>query len=75
MVHRHIITENIFLLIIALIAAFPIFPKLIDFMKTKMKIGEAVFVYAKTGYALILLAISTAILASGSYNPFLYFRF
>ncbi len=70
-----IITENIFLLIIALIAAFPIFPKLIDFMKTKMKIGEAVFVYAKTGYALILLAISTAILASGSYNPFLYFRF
>ncbi len=70
-----IIMENIFLLAVGLIAAFPIFPKLFDILIRKLHIGGAVTLYAKTVYALILLAVSTAMLASGSYNPFLYFRF
>ena len=70
-----IIKENIFLLIVGLIAAFPIFPKLFELIISKLKIGNAVILYAKSAYALLLLAVSTALLASGSYNPFLYFRF
>ncbi len=70
-----IIKENIFLLIVGLIAAFPIFPKLFEFIISKLKIGNAVILYAKSAYAMLLLAVSTALLASGSYNPFLYFRF
>lgn len=70
-----IIKENVFLLLTAIIAAFPIFPKIFSALKEKLKLGNAVIIYTKTAYALILLLISTAMLTSGSYNPFLYFRF
>ena len=70
-----IITENIILLAVAAIAAFPIFPKLFNAAISKLKIGNGILLYTKTAYSIFLLIISTAMLASGSYNPFLYFRF
>lgn len=70
-----IIMENIFLLAVGLVAAFPIFPKLLELLISKLKIGNAIIIYAKTAYTLVLLAVCTAMLSSGSYNPFLYFRF
>ena len=70
-----IITENVFLLTTAVLAAFPIFPKIINKISSKIKMNEGTMVYTKMIYSLFLLLISTAMLASGSYNPFLYFRF
>ncbi len=70
-----IINENIFLLALAVIAAFPIFPKICNAVIEKLKINEGIVIYIKMAYSTVLLLISTAMLASGSYNPFLYFRF
>jgi len=70
-----IISENIFLLIVALFAAFPIFPQIIKTLIEKFKIDENLLIYVKMAFSIMLLFISTAMLVSGSYNPFLYFRF
>ncbi|MBQ2882102.1 MAG: hypothetical protein IJE40_07505, partial [Clostridia bacterium] len=70
-----LITENIVLLLLALIAAFPIFPKICRILIDKLKISESLLTYVKMMYSMFLLFISTTMLASGSYNPFLYFRF
>ena len=70
-----LITENIVLLLLALIAAFPIFPKICRILIDKLKISESLLTYVKMIYSMFLLFISTTMLASGSYNPFLYFRF
>lgn len=70
-----VIEENILLLPLAAAAALPIFPKVSSFAKNKLKILNNVTVWIKTAYSAFLLFVSTAMLASGSYNPFLYFRF
>lgn len=70
-----LIRENIFLLIAALLASIPLFPSLVRLVTDKLDIKNGALTIIRTVYALILLFVSTAMLASSSYNPFLYFRF
>ncbi|MBE6895604.1 MAG: MBOAT family protein [Ruminococcaceae bacterium] len=69
-----VIKDNIVLLILALLFAFPL-PKLIFSKLGKVFNNEGVAVAAKTVFVFASLFVSTAMLAGNSYNPFLYFRF
>ena len=72
-------------LLIILIAASTMLPvKLCKIIKEKLMckynvlaggIGEQLFFWCKGIYCIIILLISIALLVSGTYNPFLYFRF
>lgn len=61
-------------LLIAGVGATPIPKKLACELKEKLK-KKAVFDIAEIAVLLALLIVSTAYLADGSFNPFLYFRF
>ena len=61
-------------LIISILAATPLFVKLKERMDANGKIRPVLDVL-EIPVLLILLIISTAYLADGSFNPFLYFRF
>ncbi len=72
-----ILRSNLFLLVVAVIFCTPIIPKLL--CKITSKMGEnssyAIGRIFKTVFAVVAIALSTAMLAGNSYNPFLYFRF
>ncbi|MBR5410832.1 MAG: MBOAT family protein [Clostridia bacterium] len=61
------------LIVICVIASTPLMKKLYEKMTSKC--GEGVLLTADTVRILGLSALSVAYLISGSYNPFLYFRF
>ena len=61
------------LIVICVIASTPLMKKLYEKMTSKC--GEGVLLTADTIRILGLSALSVAYLISGSYNPFLYFRF
>ncbi|MDO5154688.1 MAG: MBOAT family O-acyltransferase [Eubacteriales bacterium] len=63
-----------FLLVIAMVGATPL-PKRILERVCKYKAGEKVVSYIEPVWIVLLLAVATAFLVDGSYNPFLYFRF
>ncbi len=63
-----------FVLIIAIICATPLPKKLKNFLDTKKPL-QVSFNILEIPFLLLLLIISTAFLADGSFNPFLYFRF
>lgn len=59
--------------IVGIIFSFPIMPKIIDYIsKGKYKNVYGIFLIV---ICIILFMITTALLVSNSYNPFLYFRF
>lgn len=62
------------ILIIAAIGATPVMKKLIETVQ-KNKHGEKILNIAEPIVLLGLLAVCTAFLIDGSFNPFLYFRF
>ncbi len=61
------------LMAVCVIASTPLMKKLYE--KMTAKCGEGVLLTADTVRVLGLSAMSVAYLISGSYNPFLYFRF
>ncbi|MBQ3023395.1 MAG: MBOAT family protein [Clostridia bacterium] len=63
-----------FILIIAMVCATPLFVKLKEKLNTNRKIRHLMDAL-EIPLLLILLIVSTAYLADGSFNPFLYFRF
>ncbi|MBR4555054.1 MAG: MBOAT family protein [Ruminococcus sp.] len=67
------LTQNVILLVILVIASVPLFKKLGEMLRTKFTVpyGCVVEPICTAG----ILLISTAYLASNSFNPFLYFRF
>ena len=62
------------LLLLAIVGATPFPKKLID-MASQNQYAEWVLAFAEPIVLVILLAVCTAFLVDGSYNPFLYFRF
>ncbi len=69
-------THTVFLLILAA-ASVELYKKPVLYMRRKLQAcsGEAVLFWIKSGWCTALLILSIAMLVSGSYNPFLYFRF
>ncbi len=62
------------LLIIAAIGATPL-PKMLADKAGNSRFGRRALYLAEPAALLVLLAVCTAFLADGSFNPFLYFRF
>jgi alginate O-acetyltransferase complex protein AlgI len=62
------------ILIISVIAATPLFSKLIGRLKGFNRI-ERVFSFLEPLVQVLLLLLITAYLVDGSFNPFIYFRF
>ena len=60
-----------FVLLIGAIGATPLPKKLAEKFLPKNSTGDIL----ETAFLIVLLVISTAFLADGSFNPFLYFRF
>ena len=61
-------------LIIGVLAATPLFAKITEKLNTN-KVTKNILDILETPLLLLLIIISTAYLADGSFNPFLYFRF
>ena len=61
------------LMLICLVASTPLMKKVYE--KMQQKLGEGMLLTADVGRVLVLFVLSLAYLISGSYNPFLYFRF
>lgn len=69
-------THAVFLAILALASTQflkNIFGRILE--KISVSVGEAAAFWLKSIWCLLILLLSTAMLVSGSYNPFLYFRF
>jgi len=61
-------------LAIAIVGATPLMVKLTNCLKTK-KTTRLVLDILEIPVLLLILVVATAFLISGSFNPFLYFRF
>lgn len=69
-------THAVFLVILALASTRllkNIFGRILE--KIAVSVGEAAAFWLKSLWCLLILLLSIAMLVSGSYNPFLYFRF
>lgn len=71
---RTMILNNIYILIVSIIAVTPAFKNIVHFIKSYKLCGRLVNL-CETLYAPILLILSTMMLVGNSYNPFLYFQF
>ena len=60
--------------IIGIIGATPLAAKLIAKLRTKEAVGKVINV-AEPFVLVLLLAVCTAYMVDGAFNPFLYFRF
>ncbi len=69
-------THAVFLIILAA-ASTSLMKSLMEKISNKfcMQTGQAVLFWLKSGWCMLVLLCSMAMLVSGSYNPFLYFRF
>ena len=61
-------------LILAILAATPLFVKITEKLNSN-KVTKNILDVLEIPFLLVLIIISTAYLADGSFNPFLYFRF
>ena len=68
------VTNNIFWLILAVVACFPIFPAL-GKLSQKHPALATTGQFARLVFSVLLLFVSTTLLVGQSYNPFLYYRF
>ncbi len=69
-----IFKNNIFFLLLAVIACTPIIPA-VRSLTQKSLLASRIYTVAETVMPVILIAISAFALAGDSYNPFLYFQF
>ncbi len=63
-----------FILLIAVLLAFPLYPWLREWAQRCKKAAPVCFALSLAGYAALFL-LSVSFLVSDTYNPFLYFRF
>lgn len=68
------VTSYLPTVIIAIIGATPLAKKLGEYLRVRAKLANAALIGTQI-CAYAMLALSTAYLIDGSYNPFLYFRF
>ena len=68
------LTENVFFLILCVLACMPIVPK-VDSALRKSRFGTAISDTIVALCPIILIALSALALAGDTYNPFLYFQF
>lgn len=71
-------STHLLFLIILMIASLSVTKRVSEKLNNylqKFSFGEILFFWGKSLWCLLLLALSLAMLVSGSYNPFLYFRF
>lgn len=66
---------NILLLLLMAICSTKLPVKIINNISIKLKLNEITVFWLKAVFTSILLITSMALIISGSYNPFLYFRF
>ncbi len=65
-----------YIIILSIIFAIPIIPKLKSILKSNKKLVESNFVYMlHSTFLVALMFIVVVILINSTYNPFLYFRF
>ena len=69
---KYYLSSNIIVLIICIIAATPLFSRLLKNIKRKQNTMSYVFIMV---IQVIIILVSTSYLLNDSYNPFLYFRF
>ncbi|MGN1116988.1 MAG: MBOAT family protein, partial [Acutalibacteraceae bacterium] len=70
--------NNVFFLIVAILATFPIAKKIGEFISDKAENDRKFEIIRNIGQAVIpvlMLVLSTLSLVGDSYNPFLYFQF
>ena len=72
---KSIIFDNLNLLIVGIIFAFPVIPAVTDFFKKRFKITYAVRRYVMTAVSIILILVSTVRMIGDTYSPFLYWNF
>jgi len=68
------VMNNIFFIIVAILACLPIVPRLKEWVRTKKLIGVTAGITTPV-INLILMGVSTIMLVGSGFNPFLYFRF
>ena len=72
---KSIIFDNLNLLIVGVILAFPVIPKITDTFKKKFRISYETRRYVMTAVSLLLILISTVRMIGDTYSPFLYWNF
>ena len=76
---RTVIVNNIFIIIVCVIACTPFVKKIAEMAKQKARVAAAghMWLYNALNVAvpIVLLALSTVALIGDSYNPFIYYRF
>jgi len=70
-----IVMDNLNLLIVGVILAYPVIPWITDKLKNKFKITYETRRYVMTATALLLMAFSTVRMIGDTYSPFLYWNF
>jgi len=72
---KSIIVDNLNLLIVGIVFAFPIIPAVTGYFKKRFRISYETRRYVMTAVSLILILISTVRMIGDTYSPFLYWNF
>ena len=76
---RTVIVNNIFIIIVCVIACTPFVKKIAEMAKQKARVAAAGHMWLYNAFnvavPVVLLALSTVALIGDSYNPFIYYRF
>ena len=67
--------KRLLVLLIALPGVFPLLPALRKQLETRPRLNGFLTRFALPAFQLLLLALAIAQLVSGTYNPFIYYRF
>jgi len=72
---KSIIFDNLNLLIVGVIFAFPIVPVVTEYFRKRFRISYETRRYVMTAVSLILILVSTVRMIGDTYSPFLYWNF
>lgn len=67
--------NNLLLILISMILAFPVYPYIKNVVAKKGKTVEMIFSFSSLAFYIVFFTVSIAYLVNNTYNPFLYFRF
>ncbi len=70
-----IVVDNLNLLIVGILFAFPVVPAVTEFFKKRIRLSYEMRRYIMTGVSILLLALSTVRMIGDTYSPFLYWNF
>lgn len=70
-----IIFDNLNLLIVGTVFAFPVVPAITGFLKKRFRISYETRRYVMTAVSLVLILVSTVRMIGDTYSPFLYWNF